>query len=389
MAQISVDPDGLAAAGMALINQLTGGSAPSVEPASAHDTSVGVAANLAAQSQALDTYINNGVQKRNDGGAVHVATAASFRETEDGNAALISGNASASGPISALTPVSSVSDALLPGIPPILPMMPKTGEMHATALHTGPGSGSLRALAEYWQGKAATLDNLGTETSQASVAVNVSWSDGGIQTAGAKTAAHGNWWSETAGLCRALATVCNDAADQHDQAAGAMPTQQEFTDAKNLVKQLSAANAASHGMLTGQLAEAQALLSLLHSQAHETANTHHTTSTATVNSTAGQGTAAPSIAGGAGPTGSANQSGAAGVNAGAAGVNAGATGSAQVASNALTGAGTNAGADSSAQMMQMASMMAPMAMMGAMSPMSALSGLGGMGRQNMSTGLTG
>jgi hypothetical protein len=398
---ISVDPDSLAADGTALLDLLTGAPPPTAEPASAHSTSAGVAANLTAQSQALYACIQNGLQKLNEGGAAHVVTAASFRETEDGNTALLGGTVSASGAISAPTSVGSVSDPVLPGIPSIPPLAPMPGEAHSTAYNTGPGSGSLRALADYWTSEAATLENIGTQTSQTGTAVNVHWSDG-IQTAGANTTANGNWWIEMAADGRALASVCNDAADQQDQAVAATPTPQEFTDAKNLLAQAQAANAASGGLLTGQVSQAAALVALLQSQAQEAATTHHTASTATVNSTAGSKKTAPKIAGGTGGTGATGATGGTGAavstsdsasataNTSAGGVNTGATGAAQLVSNsgltsAGTGTGTSAGASSFAQL---AETMGPeMAMMGAMGPMSAMSGLGGLSRPTTPTGM--
>ena len=185
MPLISVDPESLSADGTSLMDWLTGAPPPTAEPASAHPTSTGVVANLNAQSQALDTYINNGLQKLDEGGAAHVVTAASFRETDDGNTALFGGTGSTSGAIWAPTPVTSVSDPAPTAIPPIPPLAPLTGKDHATAYYTGSGSGSLRALGEYWQAQAVTLDNIGAETSQTGAAVDAHWSDS-IQTAGAK-----------------------------------------------------------------------------------------------------------------------------------------------------------------------------------------------------------
>jgi PPE family protein len=393
MPQISVDPDSLAADGAALMDCQTGVSAPGCGPASAHSTSVGVSANLTAQSKALELLVNHGQQVRSEGGAAHVSTAASFRATEDGNTALIAGNASASGAVSAPMPAASATDPVLPGIPPMSPLAPMTGEAHATALHSGQGSGSLRTLADYWTTQAASFDNIAGETSQTAAAVDEHWSDSGVHTAGKKTAVHGNWWSEMAGHARSLASAANDAADQHDQAVATTPTPQQFTAAHTQLQQAQAANQASGGLLSGLVSQAAAFLALLQSQATEALTGYHVGSTAAVNSTGGSGTTAPSIGatGGTGAAASATQSGTATVNGASASTNS--TGLGQLLSNSGLGSmlgGGNAGNSSTAQMMQsMLPEMSMLPMMGMMGPMSAMSGLGGLGNQSRQNTLTG
>jgi hypothetical protein len=378
---IKVDPDSLAADGAVLAEWQTGESSPGCEPASAHSVSIGVAAQLSAHSASLAALTNHAQRVRAEGGAATLHTAASLRAADEAGADVIAGKASTSGAVSAPTASAAVSGPVLPGIPSMPPLATIPGEAHAVALHSGPGAGSLREFADYWQSRAATLDNIAAETSRTSVSIEVHWSDGS-QRAGANTAVHGTWWSDLAGRARALASAANEAADHHDRAVAATPTPQEFADAHNRLAQANAANIASRGLLSGQVSAAAAHLAQMQCQASDAAAAHHAASSATTSAIPGPPGSAPPIATGSGAGASATQGGNGAPNA-----NSGATGSAQLASNpGLAAAATNAaGTGSMDQMAQSMLPMAEMLPMLAMAPMSALSGLSGLSRQNTPT----
>lgn len=380
---ISADTDSLAADGTALFGWQAGAPPPGCEPASAHSASLGVAAQLSAHSASLGLLINHAQQVRVEGGAATMNTAAMLRAVDERSAAAISGQASASGAASAPIALASVSDPVLLGIPAMPPLPAVPGEAHAVAVHSGPGSGSYRSLADYWHTQAVALGNIAGDMSNASVSVDASWIDG-HQTAGANIAKHGTWWSDLAGHASGLATAANEAADLHDQWVAATPTTQEFADAH---KQLHQAKTVA------QQAAAAAQLAQLHGQAIDAAAAHQAASSATLNAIPAPPGTAPQIANGCGCDGSNTQGGNGSVNPIAAlaaqlglnpaqlGLNPGA-GAAGMNAGASAGAGAG-GMDSTLQsMLPMLAMMAPMA---AMAPMSALSGLGGTGRQNTPT----
>jgi hypothetical protein len=372
---INVDPDSLAADGTALAGWQTGVSAPGCQPASAHSTSQGVAAHFTAHSASLGLSINYAQQVRADGGAAVINTAASLRAQDEAGANIIAGNGSISGAVSTPMTPASASAPVLPAIPSMPPLPVMTGEAHATALHSGPGSQSLRDLADYWQTQATTLENTAAAMAQTSASVDANWIDG-IQTAGANIAAHGTFLSQLAGQAVALSSGASEAADNHDQTVAATPTPQEFTDAHIQLTAAVQANQASHGLLSAQVSAAAAHLATLQAQATEAATAHHAAASATTSATpAQQGTAQP-IANGSGAASSASQSG-----TGTAGQSTGTAAGSAAATNAATAAGasTDAGSSSSNSMMDSMLPMMEMLPMMAMMPMSALSGLGGMG----------
>jgi hypothetical protein len=299
---ISVDPDGLAAAGTALAAWQTAGPAPGTVPAGADSVSNSVAAHLSAHSASLDVLLNHGQQVRTAGGAATVHTAASFLAQDQANADAIGGNTSMSGPASGPAPPASVSDPVLPGIPLFAPPPMEPGEAHATLLHTGPGAQPMRDFASYWQSLASTLDNTSADTSQTSNAIDANWSDGSQQ-AGANTAAHATWLSNIAGYARRLASAANDAADHFEQALAGTPTPQEFVDAHGQLNQAVQANNASNGLLSGMVSAAAAHLAGLQGQSAEAATAHHIASSATMNSIGGPQQPAQQIANGGANTG--------------------------------------------------------------------------------------
>jgi hypothetical protein len=378
---IKVDPDSLAADGAVLADWQAGESLLGCEPASAHSVSVGVAAQLSAHSASLAVLINHGQQVRAEGGAATLHTAASLRAADDAGADVIAGKASTTGAVSTPMTPATPSVPVLPGIPPMPPLVAIPGEAHATALHTGPGSASMRELADYWHSRAAALDNIAAETAQTSASIDAHWSDGSQQ-AGANTAVHGTWWSDLSGRARALASAANEAADHHDRAVAATPTPQEFADAHNRLTQAIAANVASRGLLSGQVSAAAAHLAQLQCQATDAAAAHHAASSATTSGIPALPGAAPPIATGGGSAASTTQGGDGDAN------NTGGGGSAQLAVNpGLAAAGPNASAGSMEQMAQSLLPMAAMLPMMAMAPMSALSGLAGLSRPNTPTAM--
>jgi hypothetical protein len=377
---INVDPDSLAADGTALAGWQTGVSAPGVQPASAHSTSQGVAAHFTAHSVSLGLTSNHAQQVRADGGAATVHTAASLRAQDEAGANIIAGNGSTSGAMSAPMTPASVSAPVLPAIPVMPALATMTGEAHANALHSGPGSQSLRDFADYWQSQAATLENIAAGMAQTSASVDANWIDG-VQTAGANIAAHGTFLSQLAGHALALSSGASEAADIHDQAVAATPTPQQFTEAHYRLAQAVQANQASHGLLSVQVSVAAAQLAQLQVQATEAATAHHAASWATTSATPAQpGTAKP-IANGSGNASSACQCGT-GTASQTASTAAGTNASSAAATNAATAANAStAGSSSSNSLMNSMLPMMEMLPMMAMMPMSALSGLGGMSQQ--------
>jgi hypothetical protein len=380
---IKADTDSLAADGTALFDGQAGAPPPGCEPASAHTVSMGVSGQLSAHSTSLDLLINHAQQVRAEGGAATLNTAAMLPAADEGGAAVIAGKTSMSGSVSAPIALASLSAPALPGIPamPVLP--PATGESHAVAVHTGPGSASYRSVAEYWLNRATALDKIAGDTTQTSAAIDAHWSDGN-QRAGVNTAVHGTWWSELAGRARALAAAANDAADQHDTWVAATPTEKEFADARNRLAKAQEDNKASRGLLSGLVSAAAAQLAQLHGQAIEAATANHAASSATMGGIQAPPGTAPSIANGGGSGGSDMQSGNGSVDPNATGV-----GSAPgLLNTVLGGAGTNGGAGmipglgAGGMDPTMMSMLPMMMMPAMMAPMAAMSGLGGLGKQN-------
>jgi hypothetical protein len=383
---ITVNPDGLAADGAALADWQAPESPRGCEPAGADSVSVAVAAQLSAHSATCAELINHAQQLRAEGGAVTQHTAASLRAADEAGAGVIAGKTSTSGAVSASMAPATLPAPVLPEIPPMPPPATIPGEAQAIALHAGHGAASLRELADYWQSRAATLDNVATETAQTSASIDAHWSDGS-QRAGANTAAHGTWWSEMAGRARTLASAANEAADHYDRAVAATPSPQDFADAHNRLAQANVANVASRGLLSGQVSAAAAQLAQMQSQATDAAVVYYTASAATTGSIAGTPAPAPPIATGGGSAAAHTQSG-----KGTASKNTGVAGSAQPDSDAgvaaaNTNAGTNGGAStsSSEQMAESLLPAATMLPMMAMMPMSALSGLAGLSRNTPTT----
>jgi hypothetical protein len=377
---ISVDPDGLAAAGTALAAwQTAAGPAPATVPAGADSVSNSVAAHLSAHSASLDALLNHGQQVRTAGGAATMHTAASFAVQDQANADLIAGNTSMSGPAAGSAPSESVSGPALPGIPPFSPPSMAPGETHSTLLHSGPGAQPTRDFADYWQSLASTLDNTSADTSQTSAAIDANWSDGNQQ-AGANTAAHATWLSDIAGYARRVASAAYDAADNFEQALASTPTPLEFADAHSQLNQSIQANNASGGLLSGVVSAAAARLSGLQGQATDAHAAHHTASSAAMNSIGGPQQPTQQIANGGGGTNTGGYSGLGGPVRVSSGGYAGSGGSSGgLLGGLLGGTGSSTGGLGGAGGLQsMLPMLAMLPMMG----MTPLMALGGLGRQN-------
>jgi PPE family len=404
---ISVDLDSLAADGAALADWQTPQSPVGCEAPGADSVSVWVAEQLSTLSAALTTLVNHGQQVRTEGGTATQLAAAVMGAADEAGSAVIAGGTSTSDVVSTPITPAVVPDPVLPAIAPMPPPATTTGEAQAKALYGGPGAASLRALADYWQPQAATLDNTAADTGQTAIGIDAHWSSDAGQQAGTNTATHSNFWSVLAEYARGLASAANEAADNYDRAATptATPTPNEFTAAHAQVTKAIAANNASHGLLSGQVHAATAHLAQLQAQAIATAHAYYTESAATIGSIPGVPAPAKPIAkggsSGAAPTqsgnsGTATNSGQSATNSGQSAANSGqlgASNSGQSATNSgavaagtnATNAATNASAGSSSTG-QLAQSVLPalesLPMMGMMGPMAAMSGLGSQSQQN-------
>jgi hypothetical protein len=380
---ITVNPDGLAADGAVLADWQTLESPPGCQPAGADSVSVGVAAQLSAHSTAAAILVNHAQQLRFEGGAVTQHTAASLLAIDEAGAAVVAGTTSGPGAISAPTAPVAVPAPVLPEIPPIPPPATIPGEAQAVALYSGHGAASLRQLANGWQSLAATLDNVAAETSQTAASIDAHWIDG-IQQAGANTAAHGTWLSDMAAHVGTLAAAAHEAADHYDRAIAATPKPQEFTDAHTWLAKVTAANVASHGLLSSQVHHAAAQLAQLQSQAADAASAYYTAAVATLDSIAGTPAPAPPIARGSGSGTAHTQGGNDTVGSAQPASGPGVTG-ATTNAGTTTGTNTDTGGGSLGAMAESLLPAATVLPMMAMAPMSALSGLSGISHSGAPT----
>lgn len=173
---IRVELDGLAADGAALAAGQAAESPAGCEPASAHPTSVGVAEQLSARSASLTAFANNGQRKRAEGGVATRRAAEIHRAADEAGAAVIAGTTSTAAVVAPMT-AAAVPDAMSTPNPPMSPLVPMTGEAHAVALHTGPGSASLRAFGDHWRSQAAAWDKVAAETAHTAASIDTHWSD--------------------------------------------------------------------------------------------------------------------------------------------------------------------------------------------------------------------
>src|ERR1700722_15815259 len=98
---ITVNPDGLAADGVALASRQTFAAPPGGQPAGADSVSVGVAAQLSAHSASLTALVNHAQELRAEGGLVTQHAAKSLRAADEAGAGVIAGKptATASAPL--------------------------------------------------------------------------------------------------------------------------------------------------------------------------------------------------------------------------------------------------------------------------------------------------
>jgi hypothetical protein len=149
---------------------------------------------------------------------------------------------------------------------PALPPLP--GEAHAVALHSGPGSGSLRDFATGWRAKAAELGAQADEIAHRGNSIDAHWSDGHHQ-AGANTRRHGAWFTSAQQQAAAIAATADGVADQFDDARMRTPTPQDFQNARESIR-----DAVASGNLPA-LVQAQTRYAGLQAEAVEAASGYH------------------------------------------------------------------------------------------------------------------
>jgi hypothetical protein len=269
---ISIHHDGLAADSAALVDWWKPESPHGYEPPGADSVSAGVHAQLSAHSASLIALMNHGYEVSHHGGVALGHANATLRVADENGAVVLGGNASMSGAVP--TPMTSAAAPapVLPGIPSLPPPATTPGEAQAIALHSGPGSATLRAQADSLLSHAVAADNVAVDRARTSASIDANWLSDSGQQAGANTALHGTWWSGLAGYARALASAHNEAADNFDRAKLATPDPSKFHHAHQKL-----ANAKT----PSQVSAAAAFLAQLQAQAAEAAAAYHTASAAT------------------------------------------------------------------------------------------------------------
>jgi hypothetical protein len=275
MVDLTVNSDGLRAAGNGLLGTATGvaGAAPRCDPAATDPVSLFVAATLTQWSHVLWTLMEHAGQQREAGGLSITGTADYLGAVDAAGAAQIAATA-ADGSRDPAMPGPSLPAAsapvpvpVLPSIPQMTAPLPLTGEQFSAMVHSEPGPDRLRAFAHEWRNTVgphilATADH----TRRYGNSIQQDWDDG--QPAAATNVLRHADWLESSLHASALGL-----ADSAEQAAGhaetviqSTPSPQEFRDIRTNLNTALAHFRASGGLnggqvlaLTNQLGEKQGM----------------------------------------------------------------------------------------------------------------------------------
>lgn len=236
---IEVDDEGLARDGADLTGSATPCAPGSPCQPAAHDAaSVAMAAMFNGWDSTVSALLDHAAGHRLAGG-VSVAGSAGMLAAQDvANAATISaisggGGAPAPADAPASTDVPMIAAPVLPSVaalPPTPP--PMTGEQIAQYVHNGPGSESVRNLANTWRTSVAGhVTDAADQTLRSASSIDQHWQDGGQQQAGSNTAEHADWLSsQMHSHVISLADRADEYAAQIDQLRSATPRPEEFTE---------------------------------------------------------------------------------------------------------------------------------------------------------------
>lgn len=296
--KVTVEPEGLSADGMALGTWSTAGPAPVVVPPGADSVSMHLAAHLSVRSQLLSVLLEHAEVLREIGGVATQHSAEALRSTDKGNAGTIAGGVQSSGRDPGVVYVSRVA----PPVVPDLPVMPAPevvpGEVLAAQLFDGPGSGSMRDLADMWRTRAAELDHLAGDLRGVAASIDDHWDDDGLQQAGRNVFQHADWVSGMAGQARELAAAAEQSADRHDEARASTPTPQDFAAVHDRLNKALADNAASGGLQIGRVVSAVRELSDRQASAVDAGGHYYSAALTTTGGASAPPKPAPPIAGG-------------------------------------------------------------------------------------------
>ncbi|CAM3435777.1 PPE domain-containing protein [Tsukamurella hominis] len=230
-----------------------------VSPPGADTTSVSRAANVAAALASAGWSTTNGAAAITATGQKVTSAAGSYEAAEAGNLSLLSGGSS--GSAQAVPAVLSTAPTNAAPAPPTAAAPASgpagSGELFVLSLHAGDRGAGLRAAASRAQAHAAALDEQSGASQGRGSAVAASWqsssADRAVSTVGQETL----WLRQQSEHFTSIATAASRAATSYEEAVSSAPKPQEFTTARQKLQQAISANAASGGLYTARIAEAQ------------------------------------------------------------------------------------------------------------------------------------
>lgn len=244
---ITVAPEGLTAAGAGLSGLPGPGSAPACEPPAGDPVSAGVAAVFNSHANAVGALLAHAAVQRAAGGASVSGSAQTLRMADGANGAAIAGGNPPALGAAIPAAVAAIPPPVLAGVPALPAPAPLAGEQLAALVHSGPGPGSLRAMAQALRGTAQRVGALADDTRRYGAVVDQSWADG-RQRAGANVSDHADWLAAMEAHVSSLADGAEEAADHADSLIAATPRPEEFADLRRRLRQAVADFNASRGL---------------------------------------------------------------------------------------------------------------------------------------------
>ncbi|ORV09685.1 PE family protein [Mycolicibacterium fallax] len=284
MEEISVDIEGLAAAGGRLLGAAGGsaGAPAACTPAGADSVSAAVAGSFSAWATGLEGLVVH-AQAVLGAGGVSVAGSAAVIEGSDVAAGAGMQSLSAGlGDIPAMPAVMVPAAPVAPIVPPVPAVpAPMAGDQWSACIHGGPGSAPLRALAAQLRARGAELERTAGETGAEAAAIDAHWVDG-EQRAGQNVGQVADWLRDTAHYTYKLATSADEAGEHVEQALARTPRPERFVELQQRVQEGMEHFIRTAGLDPGPLEVASANLAQAQQEAIEAQTAYAMVSNTTV-----------------------------------------------------------------------------------------------------------
>ncbi|MDQ1318815.1 MAG: hypothetical protein QG655_58 [Actinomycetota bacterium] len=232
MQHLDADPQALAGDGQGLAGCIAGaGPGGGCTPAGADPISTAVAGSFSAWEASLEALVAHSQAVRAAGGLAVAHTAAVLEGTDEAGGATIA--ALAATPVTAPDATLAGTQVPAPPAPPAAPAVPAvpepiSGEAWSAQIHAGAGPAPLAAYASRMRQTSAELAAVAAELRSHAHAIDAHWDDGGIQRAGANVARLADWYDDTAGYARDVATAAEDSAGHVRDAVAGTPRPETF-----------------------------------------------------------------------------------------------------------------------------------------------------------------